>query len=118
MNQLYGVSLNKMAVRDLRLTIGALNHDAKASTWSKKKCIDWLNTRLEDPPRQVSHLCKILLRVVVGKNDEGFPVGLSYPTMFQIVKNHFPNSAINERHFSWYATTMRAAGETIPVYRE
>lgn len=116
MNLLYGVPLEKIPVRDLRLTIMVMSQN-DVSRWSRQTCIDWLNAR-KVCSVNVGNFCKILLRVVVRKNEEGFTVGLSYAKMLNVVKKHFPNSAVTERHFSWYATTMRAAGEIIPVYRE
>lgn len=117
MNQLHGISLKKMSVRDLRATVAVLNHGDRVSRWPKQKCLDWL---AEHHIREVDvgSLCRTLLRVIIKKNSDGFPVGLHYATMVEIVRRHFPNSAVNERHFSWYATSMRAAGEIIPVYRE
>lgn len=114
MNQLCGTVLKDMPVRNLRLTIAAMGNNA--SRWNKKECVEWLGKRQVDIG--VGKLCKLLLRVVVRVNGDGYPVGLSYVTMLEIVKTHFPNSAVNKRHFSWYATTMRANGEMIPVYRE
>lgn len=116
MNLLRGTELKKMSVRDLRVTVAAMN-GGNVSAWPKQKCIDWLvRNRVQEV--NVGKFCRALLRVVVKKNDEGFPVGLRYADMVEIAKKHFPDSAVNKRHFSWYATTMRATGEVIPVYRE
>jgi len=112
-----GVSLEKMSVRDLRDTVIAFNRIGNVSAWSKQKCVKWLVEKHVDDIN-VGNLCRALLRVKIRVNGDGYAVGLNYAKMLKIVKNHFPNSAATERHFSWYATTMRAAGETIPVYRE
>lgn len=112
-----GIPLKKMSVRDLRGTIVAFNRADKVSAWPKQKCIEWLiEKRIHDI--NVGNFCRALLRVVIKKNSDGFAVGLSYDRMVDVVKSHFPHSAVTDRHFSWYATSMRAAGETIPVYRE
>lgn len=116
MNVLRGVPLERMRVGHLRATVAAM-HGGNVSRWSKQKCLEWL---AEHGVREVDvgKLCRTLLRIVMRINDDGFPVGLHYADMTEIVKRHFPNSAVTERHFSWYATQMRAAGEVIPVYRE
>lgn len=117
MNQLRGTPFKNMSVRDLRATVMAINNSCKVSKWSRQKCMEWLAEN-EIKEVNVGSLCRILLRVIIRINDDKYTVGLSYAKMVDIVKRHFPNSAVNERHFSWYATSMRAAGETIPVYRE
>jgi len=110
------IPLNKMPIANLRKTVSALS-SKDTSTWPKSKCIQWL---IENCIHEINvgNFCRVLLRAVVEKNKDGFPVGLSFTKMVQIAKNHFPYSAVNDRHFSWYATRMRAEGEMIPVYRE
>lgn len=118
MNILRGVPLKNMSVKDLRMTVAAMKHDGgNVSAWPKQKCVKWLeaNGVLEI---NVGRFCRMLLRIVVEKNGDGFPVGLNYKKMEKIAKKHFPNSAVTEHHFSWYATSMRAEGEVIPVYRK
>lgn len=110
-----GTPLNEMPVRDLRETASALSNGNTAA-WSKKRCIKWLTKNKVDK-LGVGNFCRALLRVVVKKNNDGFTIGLNYAEIVSIVTRHFPFSAADETHLSWYATTMRARGEMIPVYR-
>lgn len=111
-----GKNLDDMPVKDLRMTVMTLS-GGKGGAWPREKCARWLKQRHIDTIN-VGDFCRLLLRVVVGKNREGFCVGLSHRAMLRIVQAHFPQSAVNVLHFSWYATTMRSRGEMIPVYRK
>lgn len=110
-----GITLSQMSVKNLRDTVGVLNH-GEGRSWSKQRCIEWL-TKNDIDVINVGDFCRLLLRVTVKVNHDGYAVGLCYKEMVRIVRGHFPHSAVNEKHFGWYATTMRSRGETIPVYR-
>lgn len=113
-----GTNLNFIRLKDLRKTILALNRTEKVTMWPRERCVRWLTEKYHIDEINVGDFCRLLLRVVVGKNKDGYAIGLSYHEMFKIVKCHFPHSAVNLTHFSFYATTMRSRGEIFPVYRE
>ncbi len=112
-----GENLNFMSIKDLHRTILALN-DGNGAMWPQRRCIKWLTEKHHIDEINVGNFCRLLLRVVVGENKDGFAVGLTHREMTKIVRAHFPHSAVKETHFSWYATTMRGKGEMIPVYRK
>lgn len=119
-----GISLDKMPVEQLREAVSVMSRRGGGSfeprdlkKWSRERCVKWLETI--GPPSGIGNFCRALLRVVTGKTEEGnFPIGLSYSRMVDIIKVHYPNSMADYKHLRWYATSMRAAGEMIPVYRE
>jgi len=117
-----GIAPEKMTVDQLREAVSVMSKRGggftppRVSVWSRKRCIEWLNANAA--PSTVGNFCRDLLRLVVGRTNEGFTVGLSYAKMVEIIQRHYPCSCADEKHLRWYATSMRAAGEMIPVYRE
>ncbi len=105
----------KMRVGELREQISALGQrDAKCL--SADECRGWLNDR-GVTEWNIGDYCREILRIVVGKNPDGYNVGLSYVEMKRLVQQAYPHSKADEKHLRWYATSMRVAGEMIPVYR-
>lgn len=68
--------------------------------------------------RGVGKFCRELLAQVVGKTDEGEPLGMGYLRMLEVVRRRFPDSAVDEKHLRWYASQMRRDGHVIPAWRE
>lgn len=118
-----GIAPDKMTVEQLREAVSVMSRRGGGSMpprlrqWSRKRCIDWLNSHAV-PLASIGDFCRDLLRVVVGKTEEGYHVGLGYGKMKDIAQTHYPNSLVDEKHLRWYAHDMRDDGEIIPVYRE
>lgn len=117
-----GISPEKMTVEQLREMVCIMSRRGggfeppQLVKWSRTKCLEWLKTA--GPPSGIGNFCRDLLRVVMGKTVEGYEVGLSYTYMVRVIQEHYPNSMADEKHLRWYLTSMRAAGEMVPVYRE
>lgn len=118
-----GIALDKTAERELRRIVsimsrrGGSKEPPRLAQWSKVQCIKWIE-KSGVMKNGIGNFCKDLLRVVIGKTNDGFQIGLGYQEMVKIIQVHYPCSMADEKHLRWYATTMRAAGEIIPVYRE
>lgn len=117
-----GIAPEKMTVEQLREAVSIMSRregglePLRLSQWSRVRCTEWL--KQAGAPNGIGNFCRDLLRVVVGRTDEGFTVGLSYAKMVELIRVHYPCSMADEKHLRWYATSMRAAGEMVPVYRE
>ena len=117
-----GVALDNMSVQQLRDIVSVMSRRGgeksppRLDQWPRARCVSWIEE--SRVLCGVGNFCRDLLRVVVGKTDEGFPVGLSYIKMVELVETYYPCSMADEKHLRWYATSMRAAGEMIPVHRE
>lgn len=119
-----GVSVEKMSMDDLRLTVEIMGKRGGGfppknwKRWSRRRCIEWLQT-VGMPEWGVGEYCRSLLKVVTGKTEPGgFPVGLGYAEIVAMVRRQYPESAVDSLHLRWYATRMRADGEMIPVHRK
>ncbi len=112
-----GANLNFMSVKQLHRTVVALN-GGRGAMWNQTKCVKWLCQTHHIDEINVGNFIRLLLRVTVRVNEDGYKVGLSYAEMLKIVRAHFPHSAVKMNHFSYYATVMRSRGEMIPVYRQ
>ncbi len=63
--------------------------------------------------RGVGRYVRELLALDVGGNR-----GLSYSVILKKTLKKFPESAVDQKHIAWYATSMRADNKTIPTDRE
>lgn len=131
--------IEKMNERDLRELVDRMEmraDGAPANTrgWTRDQLVEYAESlrpgqqrrlkrereRRERMPRNrgVGKHARELLMFEACRNSDGFPVGLSYAEIVDLVRDEFPDSAFDERHARWYATKMRSEGLMIPVYRE
>lgn len=61
--------------------------------------------------------CQEMLAKVVGHDTSGQPIGIGYNELVKMARRKFPKSAVDERHFRWYAAKMRREDKFIPVER-
>lgn len=131
------IPLDKLTDDDLREIIDVMErrHKAKVDSrgWPRASLIAHIQ-RIGPPPVKakperrtkkrmprnegVAKYCREILTVVVGKDLDGHPVGLSYQKMTKMAQKKFPLSCVDERHLRWYACQMRSNGMTPPVHRE